>query len=186
MEIVALILKLFGSSSVGSAIGWVGGLLNRRLDLEAKKLDLAFEGRKLEHELAMRDKDAAIMSLELAGKEKIAVVQTEGATAVAAYTALEASYKHDAEMQAGPRMQAFSKFVRPFTSMVFLAVSQALIVVILWCAFVWYDVRFEQSFWADLVVYVVSWEFFQASLCIGWYFANRPSGTAPSLPRRAA
>jgi hypothetical protein len=184
VEIIAILMKILGSSSIGSAIGWVGGLLNRMVDVQVRKLDLEFEVKKLAHELDMRDKDAAIMQLELAGKEKIAVIQTEGAVQEAAYEALKQSFEHDASIPAGPKMAAFSKFIRPFTSMTFLLVSQTLVAVVLWCAFVHYDVKFEAEFWKDLVIYVVSWEFFQASLCIGWWFANRPSGGAPSLPQR--
>lgn len=184
MEIVAIIMKILGSSSIGSAMGWIGGLMNRMVDVQVRKLDLAFEERKLEHELNMRDKDAAIMQLELAGKERVAVIQTEGAVQEAAYGAMRESFAHDAAIPAGPKMAAFSKFIRPFTSMTFLVVSQALVAVILWCAFVYYDVKFEQAFWKELVLYVVAWEFFEASLCIGWWFANRPSSGAPTLPQR--
>ena len=184
MEILAIVLKLFGSSSVGSMIGWVGGLLNRKVDLEARRIEIDLEKAKLAQELQMRDKDAAIMQLELAGKERIAVVQTEGAVDVAAYGALAESYKHDQSIEAGPRMMAFTKFVRPFTTLTFLFASQFMLAAILWSAFVFYDVRFEQAFWAQLVLYAVEWEFFQAALCIGWWFANRPSGRAPGAPQR--
>lgn len=184
MELVMLLVKLMSSSGVGAALGWLGGLANRAVDLQAKKMDLEFERSKLQHELNMRDKDAAIMQLELAGKERISSIETAGATAVAGYKALQDSYDHDKSIAAGPKMTAFMKFIRPFVTLAFFVGSHAVLGWTLWM--LWYlNLDLGAEFWKDMVTYVIGWEMFQASVIIGWWFANRPSGASePALPQR--
>lgn len=184
MEIIALIMKILGSSGAGAALGWIGGLMNRLVDVKIRTLELGFERDKLRHELDMRDKDAAIMQLELAGKERIASIERDKDIGVASYSALQSSYEHDKSIVAGPKMTAFAKFVRPFVTLSFFLFSHVIIGYVLWL--VWYmDVEFTKEFVEELVIYVIGWELFQASLAIGWWFANRPSNTSePRLPQR--
>lgn len=184
MEIIALIMKILGSSGAGAALGWIGGLMNRLVDVKIKGLELDFERDKLTHELNMRDKDAAIMKMELEGKERISSIERDRDVGVASYSALAASYEHDKSIVAGPRMTAFAKFVRPFTTLAFFVFSHVIIGYVLWL--VWYlNVEFTKEFVEELVIYVIGWELFQASLAIGWWFANRPSSSnEPALPRR--
>lgn len=61
----------------GGATGLLGVLLQRGFDFLKGKQDLALLKLKNDHELAMRDKDAALMREEWAGRLRVA--ETEGA-----------------------------------------------------------------------------------------------------------
>jgi hypothetical protein len=74
------------------------------------------------HELAMRDKDAAIMAQELGGRVQVAQVEAPPRWRGSLFDALAKSYDF-AKPAAGGKMEAFSAFVRPFISLAYFIVT---------------------------------------------------------------
>jgi len=101
-------LELLGTIATsilgGGATGLIGVLVQRWADYKNRQLDLELSKQKQDHELAMRDKDAAIMAQEWASRTKVADIEATGkvdeakaaaagAEAVADANAFEASFK---------------------------------------------------------------------------------------------
>lgn len=180
MTILLGIIKLFSSAGFGTMFGGVMGLFNRKADLEVKRLEREESKDRMAHELSMRDKDAAIMAQEFAGRVQVA--QIEGATAIEkeAYTALAKSYDF-AKPAPGGRMEAFSAFVRPFISLAYFLVTSAGSAWILYYAFSVRNITLTPDQWYDLVMYVIAWIAFMAGATIGWWYAMRPGSKPPAL-----
>lgn len=179
LEIIAVVKALgavLGSSSIGSAIGWLGGLLNRKVDLEAMRISNEDKQRDREHEQSMKRIDLEIMQKEAESRERTASVEAGAKIEVAGWEALRGSYEHDASLKEG----SFSKMVRPLLTFAFGMASLVMSGVLLWVALYVYDVKFNTAQWHELVMFVVQWVFFQGGLTVGWWFANRPS-KAPEL-----
>lgn len=93
---IAALLSLLGSSAVGSLLGGVFALLNRKTDLVVKQMDLAQEKAKWEHDRLMRDKDIAYAQEEAKGQLAVAVVEGEAQSETARFAAIAASQQADA------------------------------------------------------------------------------------------
>ncbi len=78
MFFISGLLSILGSSAVGSLIGIIGGILNRKADIEAKRLDLDHEARRWVHEVNLRDKDIEYAKTEAAGRRDVAIEEAEG------------------------------------------------------------------------------------------------------------
>lgn len=176
---LAGILSLMGSSGFGALVGWVGGLLNRFVDYKTKRLDLEAKKLDQQHELNLRDKDMEAARLEADRAVKVATI--EGATTVeqAAYEALAGSYKADRATYGIRGVDAIRGIVRP-------ALTAVLAGAALYINYVALELLTEA--WPSLSTaektkfsfMAVEWVLFQASVCIGWWFANRP-GSAPKV-----
>jgi hypothetical protein len=173
MTILLGIIKLLSSAGFGTIFGGVMGLLNRKVDLQAKRMDQ-------DHELAMRDKDAAIAAQEWAGRTRVAEVEGAAAAEVEAFKALGESYSF-AKPGEGTKMAAFSSFVRPFVSLGYWLVTSLGSAWILYYAFAVAKVQLTPEQWYELVMYVIAWIAFMAGATIGWWFAMRPGGKMPTL-----
>lgn len=96
-----MILTLLGTALsgilAGGATGLLGMGLQRFFDFLKVKQDLALQKLKNEHELAMRDKDAAIMREEWAGRLRVAEREGETQTQVAETQAFQASLLREPE-----------------------------------------------------------------------------------------
>ncbi len=176
LEIVAVVAKLLGSNAVGSLIGWLGGLMNRKVDLEAKRLDLEDREKGRAHEQALRRIDLEVMAAEAASKERVASIETEGKVQTAAWDALAESYRQEAATPAG----SFSKAIRPLLTLLFGAAGLAQAAAVFWFAFAINRTPLDPAQLNQLVLYSIEWVFFQGGLVVGWWFANRP-GKAPEL-----
>jgi len=174
-------LAILSSTGFGSALGWIGGLLNRTVDLKAKQAEYAFR-------LADRDKDIEQTKAEVAGTIAVADRSIEeakivsgGAVEVAGYNAMSESYKDQASPLPAKYawVMAFSKLIRPLVTIIFVALSLTLSVYIVYMA-IHSGIVFTPDDWAKWLFYVVQWVFFQAGVVIGWWFANRPSGDGTS------
>lgn len=179
LEIVGLIKVLgsvLGSNAVGSAIGWLGGLLNRKVDLEAKRIDNEDRKAQRDHEQALRRIDIEVMQAEAASRERVASIESEGKVRIAEYDALQESYRQESAIPEG----ALAKRVRPLLTLILGLAGITQAGVVLWLAFVVYRIQLSADQWHDLAMYCVAWVFFQAGVVIGWWFANRP-GKAPEL-----
>jgi hypothetical protein len=174
---LSLIVSLFSSSAMGSLIGWIGGLLNRKIDLAAKKDEYTYN-------LGMRDKDLEQTQAEVTGRVAVAdkaveeaKATAEGLTEQAAYNAMAESYKEQAKLLGGKWawVDAASKIIRPLVTVIFVVVSLTISVYIIYKA-LQSGVTFSVDDWKEWVTYVIRWVFFQAGVVIGWWFANRPAG----------
>lgn len=166
-------IKLLGSAGFGTIFGGIMGLLNRKADMQAQKM-------KMDHELAMRDKDAAIMQQEWTARTKVAEVEGAAKVEAEAYTAMAKSYEF-AQPEKGTRMAAFSSFMRPFMSGGYFIFSTVGSGWILYYAFKVKGVEFTPAQWFELVMFVVAWFFFMAGASIGWWYAMRPGTQMPAL-----
>lgn len=174
------LIKLLGSAGFGTIFGGVMGLFNRKADLALKRVELEEANAQRSHELAMRDKDAAIMAQEWAGRTQVA--QVEGAAAVEkeAYAALAKSYEF-ARPAKGGKMEAFSAFLRPFISLGYFLISSVGSGWILYYAFYIYQLKLTPDQLFEIVMFVISWFAFMAGATIGWWYAMRPGGKMPVL-----
>lgn len=176
MTILLGLIKLLGSAGFGTIFGGLMGIVNRRLDLQAEK-------QKQEHELAMRDKDAAIMAQEWAARTQVAQIESAAVVEKAGFEALAKSYDF-AKPEAGSRMEAFSSFIRPFISLSYFVVTSFGAGFILYYAFEVRKVSLTADQWYDLVMYVIAWVAFMGGATIGWWYAIRPGGKPPVLALR--
>lgn len=183
MTIILGIIKLLGSAGFGTIFGGLMGILNRKVDLQAKRLDMEESTAQRNHELAMRDKDAAIMREEYAAKSKIAQIEGETAIEREAYTALGKSYEF-AKPAKGGKMEAFSAFVRPFISLGYWVITSAGSAWILYHAFVVRGITLTPEQWFELVMYIIAWIAFMGGATIGWWYAMRPGKQPPALSLR--
>lgn len=174
------VTKLLGSAGIGTIFGGVMGYFNRKVDLEYKRLEYADRDKQREHELSMRDKDAAVAEKEWAGRMQVATVEGEAKVETEAFTALKESYSF-AVPEAGTRMSAFNSFVRPFVSLAYFVVSSIGAGWIVYYALKVKQITFTGEQWFDLVIFVVSWFFFMASAAIGWFYAMRPGKHPPAF-----
>jgi hypothetical protein len=169
-------IKLLGSAGFGTIFGGVMGLLNRREDARLKKMDH-------DHELAMRDKDAAIMAQEWAARTKVAEIEGEAKAEEAGYAAMAKSYEFG-KPSPGGKMEAFSAFMRPFMSGGYFIFSTVGCGWILYYALAVVKVEFTPAQWFEITMFVMAWFFFMAGASIGWWYAMRPGKRPPTLSLR--
>ena len=175
------ILAILKSGAVGSALGWIGGAIQKHQDLQVRKVELAFEEKKFAHDLELRRVDIEIMDREIAGKERIASIEAEGKVSVAQLDAIADGYK--TQFTGSGRVDAFSRLIRPIVTVYFVLTSTILTYLIFKSA-IDSGVQFTQQQWHDWVSYVLEWIFFQSGVVIGWWFAMRASGAHPKPPKR--
>lgn len=170
---LSAILGILGSGGFGSMVGLAGGYFNRKLDLEAKKVDHNYE-------LAVRDKDREYMVAEygqrllVADKENLGKqIVAEGEVEVAGYAAMAKSYDFAVPTSADGWVDKASKVVRPVLTLAFFLFT---------CLIFWkVSVAVQQlsqplppDKLLELWIMVIQWVLFQAGVCIGWWFAMRP------------
>lgn len=177
------LIKLLGSAGFGTIFGGVMGLFNRKADLALKRVEIEEANAARAHELAMRDKDAAIMAQEWAGRTRVAEVEGAAAVETAAYTAIAKSYDF-AKPKPGGKMEAFSAFLRPFISLGYFLISSVGSGWILYYAFYVYNLKLSTEQLFEIVMFVISWFAFMAGATIGWWYAMRPGGKMPVLALR--
>lgn len=175
-----IILGVLGSGGFGSIMGLVGGFMNRRLDLEVKKLEIETKRADQAHDLARMDKEKDFMLAEMGQKNRIADKELEGEKAkadaeveTAGYGAMTESYKFAAPTAADGLVDKMSKAVRPLLTLLFFIFT---------CVIFWQVQQLvsalqvaptpEQVF--KVYVMLIEWALFQAGVCIGWWFAMRP------------
>ena len=173
------LLAVLGSGTVGSVVGLLGGFVNRKLDLQAKKLDNEDKAQARAHELDKLKAEKEYLLQEAAAQVQLATIEGEAKTEVAGYAAMGESYKFAAPTSADGWVDKVSKVIRPLIT-----------VFMVWFVYDMYaeiDTLMAQTQIAhDSVTVVKAWvmiiEFvlFQAGVVIGWWFAMRP-GKPPKL-----
>lgn len=182
---ITAILTLLSSSAVGSIIGGLFAMLNRKQDLEAKRLDLEHETKRWAHELALQDKHLEIARAEAQGRERVALIEgdaTVEAARMGAIAASEAADQVSAEelAQAGRLrwllvlVSAFRKAIRPTLTVALLGSALYINLLVLQDFVTATDLTPAQQF--DLQVQAWSWVMGQASAVLGFWFVSR--GTA--------
>jgi len=172
ISIITGIGKILGSNAVGSALGWVGGWLQRKQDIEVKRLELADAEKSRAHEVAMRRVDIEIMQAEIAGKERIASIETEGRVEISQFDAIAKGY--ETQFSGDGWVTSFSRTIRPIVTLWFVIASSALTIAVIILASR-SGIEFTASDWRSWLSYVLEWTFFQGGLVIGWWFAIRNS-----------
>ena len=166
----------------GGAIGIVGALIKHGLELfQAKKkadADLAVLVETNKHELAMADKQAALIELESRSGLALAQVNKAKETDVAAYGALAASYDADRATYSDVKesrwmiaVDVVRGFTRPVLTLVF---STAILILTVW---MWTnvpaEVTHEASFLSSTFYRLVDALIFLSTSTVGWWFASR-------------
>lgn len=71
------LLSLLSSSAVGSILGGIFGIFNKRSEIEVRKLDLDHERAKWAHDLVVKDKDLEYAKAEAQGRKDVAFTEGE-------------------------------------------------------------------------------------------------------------
>lgn len=173
---LSAILAILGSSTVGSLIGGIFAFLNKKADIEIKKLDQA-------HELELRKEDRELAKVEAEGRLQVAVAEAEGSIESARMMAIGQAHQADnldAETvkSAGSLAwlliltDAFRRMIRP--SLTLLLVGMA--VYLNWLLVErlgndWHSFNQEQRF--DATMQGLAWITGQASAAISYWFMSR-------------
>lgn len=180
MGILEGILAIFGSNVGGSLIGWIGGWLGKKEDRKFAELQLKDKHDERAYELAHAKLQLEIMDKELAGTERIAVIQQEGVETEGHYRAIAESFKHDSGLKGAPWIESLRAATRPVLTFWFAVVASLQAAFILYIGFMTYKVQLSPGETFELVKYSLMWVFFQSGVCIGWWFAQR--NTKPPEP----
>lgn len=183
---IAGLLSIFGSSAFGSLLGGLFALLNRKTDLEAKRLDLEHEARRWTHDLAVKDKDLEYAKIEAAGRKDVAVVEGDATIESARMAAIAATQAADqvgaAEIVAAGKAGwmlvcalTLNKLIRPFATIVLCAMA-AYINWLLIDRLVtdWPNLNATQRY--DAAMQAFAWITGQASAALGYWFVSRGTG----------
>lgn len=192
-----LLSGVFAAASGGGAMGLVGGLLRQALDLLHKRTDqaneLALLREKNQTELALRDKDLALMTAETKGQLAVVEATAEGNVQVAQLNAIGASFGADKATFATGTLAAESKWfvmvdvvrglIRPAITLLFdLAMLAIWIVLIalLWdslaALFAARDPGITKTMF-DLLIEVTKSIIFLATTATGYWFVARGSSS---------
>jgi len=72
---IASLLSILGSSAIGSLIGGIFAFLNRKTDIEVKRMELSHETERWAHELAVRESDLLIAREEAQSRKDVAIIE---------------------------------------------------------------------------------------------------------------
>jgi hypothetical protein len=183
------ILDIIGSVLTGGATGLIGVAVQRVADYANKKLDLQRAAQDHAFELDKRRIDLEITGREWAGREKVAVTETEGAKDVAESAAFAASLAAEAKH--------FSTSVKPTKGqawvLVLLDAARGLVrpgLTIYLCAIttlVYLQAKSvlsaslsqEQAYAVtDLIVRTI---LYLTTVCVLWWFGTRNRQTPPKV-----
>lgn len=166
------ILSILGSSAVGTITGGVFAFLN-------KKQETQMQLARLQHELALRDKDLEMLKIEQQGLLAVAQETTEAArfTAIGQSHSAEALDSGSLSSAGGWRWilvlaEAVRRFIRP-------AATVALLSGALWVN--WLVLKHVTNNWGslsldqqnELVAQCLGWIFGQSSAVISYWFVSR-------------
>jgi len=173
---IASILALLGSSAVGTLIGGIFAFLNRRADIEARRVDHA-------HELALRQIDIELAKAEAAGKLQVAMVETDGATDVARMQAISAAQLADSLsadlLKAAGRTRwmlvvgdALRRLIRPVCTIALVGAALYINWLLLdQLVATWPELDKGQRFEGGMQAF--AWVTGQASMVLGYWFISR-------------
>lgn len=174
---ISAILALLGSSAVGSIIGGVFAFLNRKADIEAKRLDHG-------HELELRRADMELARLEADGRLQVAVVEADGAAEAARMQAIGQAHMADAldaqAIKAAGKTgglllvltDVFRRLIRPVITVALVGAALYLNWLLIdRLVMMWPGLHRDQQFDAGMQAF--AWITGQASAVLGYWFVSR-------------
>ena len=183
---ITALLSIFGSSAFGSLLGGVFAFLNRKTDLEAKRLDQLHEQAKWANDLAIKDKDLEYARVEAQGRKDVAVVEGDATVEAARMNAIAATQAADQvradEITAAGKMGwmlvlalALNKFIRPVATTILCAAA----VYINWLLVdklvgSWPTLAPDKQY--DAAMQAFAWITGQAGAVLGYWFVSRGTG----------
>lgn len=185
MGILSALLSLLGSSAVGSVIGGVFAFLNRKTDIEAKRMELEHDFKRWQHEAMLRDKDLALAQAEAQGRREVAVIEADGASEVSRLAAIARAHEADrvdaADVAAAGKLgwmlvlvTVFNKLIRPVATILIAGAA---------CYLNWLLVDALVQQWPtlpnkdrlELAAQALAWIGGQGGAVLGYWFVSRGS-----------
>jgi hypothetical protein len=174
--IIAGILSILGSSAFGTVLGGIFAILNKKTDLELKKMDYA-------HDLALRDKDIETAKAEAAGRKEVAIVEGDAAFDVARMNSMAIAQAADhvtaSEILAAGSLgwmyvlaDVFNKLIRPTATVILTGMAiyiNYLLVDRLTTG--WGGLSIQQQ--AEIGMQAFAWITGQGSAVLGYWFFSR-------------
>lgn len=185
---------LFSSIFAGGATGLLGVLVQRYFDHKNRELDKQLEAQRQTHELSMRDKDAAIMAQEWAGRTKVADIEAAATVNAADAAAFGESFKLEPKQYSSNVVKptkgqswvlilvdAMRGIVRPGLTVYLCAIT----------TLIYSDAQMllgkVQGMTAtealDLTKMVVGTVLYLTTTCVLWWFGTRNKQTAPQIAK---
>lgn len=185
---IEILSMLLGSSALGTLIGGVFAYLNRKSDVEAKKVDREAAKDRYEYDIRLRDKDIEQVKAEAAGRREVAIVEGEASMESARLAAIAAS--HQADRVSADELReagwwrwllvmgaAMRTWVRPVATV-------ALTTMALYLSALLIERLMEPATWAALPITdklslgmaALNWVFAQGGSALGYWFVSRGSG----------
>lgn len=174
---IAAILSILGSSAVGSLIGGVFAFLNRKADIEAKRLDN-------DHALALRRADLDLAKAEADGRLQVAVVEADGNIETARMVAIGQAHQADAldaaQIKAAGKVgglllvltDVLRRLIRPVATAALVGAALALNWLLIdRLAQTWPSLTAAQQL--DAAMQAFAWITGQASMVLGYWFISR-------------
>jgi hypothetical protein len=178
-----ILSAVFGSSAVGSLIGGLFALMNRKTDLEAKRIDNQLERDRMANALAIRGADLDIAKAEAAGRSDVAMIEGDAQVESARFSAVAAAHEADRlgadEIKAAGwwswllvLVESLRRAIRPVATIALTACALTIsitLVMQLQAA----QLGVEQTI--DLGKMAINWVFFQAGGTVSYWFVMRPT-----------
>lgn len=186
-----MILELLGSSVFGTALGGFFAWMNKRNELEAKRLDHAHAEKQWaaqrEERVELRRVDLQIAQSEAQSAKDVAVVEGDSRIEAARMGAMAAAQTADKvtaeELQAAGGWRGFlvlaatlNKLIRPVATitLTYYAVRLSMVLIERMTGTDWG--AFTQTQRLDTGMEAYRWITVQASAALGYWFMNRSSG----------
>lgn len=181
------LMALLGSSPVGAIIGGLFAFLNKKNDLETRRMELEQESKRWQFELDSKEKDMALAKMEADGRKDVAIVEgdarIEQARAESIASINESERLDAATLTASGNgfmrfllvfAYTFSKLVRPTVTLFFMvSVVSVNTMVVGKLMEIWPTL--DEARQIEITMYCVSWIFGQAATVISYWFVARGS-----------
>lgn len=181
------LMALLGSSPVGAIIGGLFAFLNKKNDLEVRRLEFEQESKRWQFELDSKEKDIALVKMEAESRKDVAIVEGDARIEQAraeAIASINESERIDAATltAAGSNIARYiiittntlSKVVRPVITLLFMAsVVSINTLVVSKLMEVWPEM--DEARQMEISMYVLAWFLGQASAIIQYWFVSRGS-----------
>ncbi len=179
-------LEILGTvvSSVlsGGATGLIGMVAQRWADYKNRQLDIQLQQLKNDHEVKMKEADAAIMAQEWAARTRVAEIETEGKIEAADAAAFAESFKLEPQRYATGKMTTgqmwimvildfFRGIIRPGLT-IYLCVLTTLIYIQARNLVGKEDLTPDQAM--DLMKLIIGTVLYLSTTTIVWWFGVRP------------
>lgn len=183
---ITAILSLLGSSAFGSIIGGIFAFLNKKTDLDVKRLELDHEKAKWQNDLALRDKDIEYARVEAQGQKEVAIIEGESAIESSRFLAMSESYKASSitadDIKSAGKWKgwlvlgkALQAWIRPVLTVVLTSAA----IYLNWLLIgklteQWPMLDKTQQF--EMGMQAFAWITGQASAALGYWFVSRGTG----------